>query len=168
MFPLWCVICIFACPWLPEGNCPVLVEERHSRILLILFVCITCAFQAAAGRSTGKEGPRATRHREDLAAAMNDCARAVPCWIMPTWRISQCLPAEVASFDLVVLDEASQSDVTALTALMRGARVLVVGDQKQVRCSCKWQPWHSRVFFFALFGWREWCRYRYRYRYQRP
>jgi len=51
---------------------------------------------------------------------------------MPTWRISQCLPAEIASFDLVVLDEASQSDVTALTALLRGARVLVVGDHKQV------------------------------------
>ena len=101
--------------------------------LLLIPDCPMCFLQAAAGRSTGKEGSRATRHREDLAAAMNDCARAVPCWIMPTWRVSQCLPAEVASFDLVVLDEASQSDVTALTALMRGTRVLVVGDQKQAR-----------------------------------
>ena len=31
---------------------------------------------------------------------------------MPPWRVSQCLPAVAASFDLVVLDEASQSDVT--------------------------------------------------------
>ena len=51
---------------------------------------------------------------------------------MPTWRISQCLPAEVGSFDLVVLDEASQSDITALPALLRGREVLVVGDGKQV------------------------------------
>ena len=51
---------------------------------------------------------------------------------MPTWRISQSLPADVGSFDLVVLDEASQSDVTALPALMRGKQVLVVGDSKQV------------------------------------
>ena len=51
---------------------------------------------------------------------------------MPCWRIAQCLPAEIASFDLVVLDEASQSDITALGALLRGKRVLVVGDQKQV------------------------------------
>ena len=51
---------------------------------------------------------------------------------MPCWRIAQCLPAEAASFDLVVLDEASQSDLTALPALLRGKRILVVGDQKQV------------------------------------
>ena len=76
---------------------------------------------AAAGRSgRGKDGARAARHRADLASAMSDCASAVPCWIMPTWRIAQCLPAEVAAFDLVVLDEASQSDVTALSALLRG------------------------------------------------
>lgn len=86
---------------------------------------------AAAGSSRG-DGERADRYRGDLTAAMNDCASAVPCWIMPTWRIAQCLPAEVGSFDLVVLDEASQSDVTALSALLRGKHVLVVGDQKQV------------------------------------
>lgn len=51
---------------------------------------------------------------------------------MPTWRVSQCLPPTVAAFDLVVLDEASQSDITALPALLRGAQVLVVGDGKQV------------------------------------
>ncbi|KAK7233331.1 DNA replication ATP-dependent helicase/nuclease [Aureococcus anophagefferens] len=38
---------------------------------------------------------------------MADCSDAVPCWIMPTYRVSSCLPAT-------------------------GARVLVVGDQKQV------------------------------------
>ena len=51
---------------------------------------------------------------------------------MPTWRISQCLPATIASFDLVVLDEGSQSDITALPALLRGKQVLIVGDGKQV------------------------------------
>eukprot|EP00966_Prymnesium_polylepis_P292461 6754099-Prymnesium_polylepis.2 len=39
---------------------------------------------------------------------------------MPTWRISQSLPALVGAFDLVILDEASQSDTTALPALLRG------------------------------------------------
>ncbi|KAH8062656.1 hypothetical protein JL722_3583 [Aureococcus anophagefferens] len=89
---------------------------------------------AAAGATAGgsKESVRAARHREDLASAMADCSDAVPCWIMPTYRVSSCLPATLASFDLVVLDEASQSDVAALPALLRGARVLVVGDQKQV------------------------------------
>jgi very-short-patch-repair endonuclease len=57
---------------------------------------------------------------------------AVPCWIMPTWRISESLPAALGSFDLVIIDEASQSDITALPALLRGKKVLVVGDDKQV------------------------------------
>jgi len=38
----------------------------------------------------------------------------------------------VGLFDLVVIDEASQSDIWALPALLRGQKVLVVGDHKQV------------------------------------
>ena len=86
-------------------------------------------------RTTGTasgDGLRAQRHRADLAASVLECSSTVPCWIAPTWRVSQCLPSEIASFDLVIIDEASQSDVTALTALLRGKRILVVGDQKQV------------------------------------
>jgi superfamily I DNA and/or RNA helicase len=51
---------------------------------------------------------------------------------MPTWRVSQFMPAELGSFDLVIIDEASQSDLTALPALLRGKKLLVVGDSKQV------------------------------------
>jgi len=87
---------------------------------------------SAAGRSSQNDGLRAARHRADLASAMESCAESVPCWIMPTWRVSQCLPARIGSFDLVIIDEASQSDITALTALVRGKRLLVVGDHKQV------------------------------------
>jgi len=35
-------------------------------------------------------------------------------------------------FDLVVIDEASQSDLTALPSLLRAKKVLIVGDDKQV------------------------------------
>jgi len=35
-------------------------------------------------------------------------------------------------FDLVVIDEASQSDISALPAMLRGKQWLVVGDSKQV------------------------------------
>ena len=52
--------------------------------------------------------------------------------IMPVWRVSETLPAELGSFDLVIVDEASQSDITALPALLRGKKILVVGDNKQV------------------------------------
>ena len=36
------------------------------------------------------------------------------------------------SFDLVVIDEASQSDMSALPVLLRGKKYLIVGDDKQV------------------------------------
>ena len=51
---------------------------------------------------------------------------------MPHHRISESLPPELGCFDLVVIDEASQSDLTALPALLRAKKVLVVGDDKQV------------------------------------
>ena len=63
---------------------------------------------------------------------MQNCYEAVPCWIMPTWRVSEQLPATLASFDLVILDEASQSDARELPALLRGKKILIVGDDRQV------------------------------------
>lgn len=87
----------------------------------------------AALRHIGKgTGIRARRFRRDARNAMEKSYGAVPCWIMPTWRISESLPASLGSFDVVIIDEASQSDITALPALLRGKKVLVVGDDKQV------------------------------------
>jgi very-short-patch-repair endonuclease len=77
-------------------------------------------------------GVRAIRHRKNARDAMTRAYRAVPCWILPEWRISETIPAEVGLFDLVVIDEASQSDICALPALLRGQKLLIVGDHKQV------------------------------------
>jgi very-short-patch-repair endonuclease len=81
------------------------------------------------GKGTGKG---ASRLRRDARDAMESSYAAVPCWIMPTWRVSESLPATLASFDLVIFDEASQSDIGALPALLRAKKVLIVGDDKQV------------------------------------
>ncbi len=80
---------------------------------------------------TGK-GQRSALYRQDSRRQMEKCYDAVPCWIMPTWRVSEQLPASFSSFDLVILDEASQSDAKELPALLRGKKVLVVGDDRQV------------------------------------
>jgi len=77
-------------------------------------------------------GKGAALHRQDARRAMENCYDAVPCWIMPTWRVSEQLPATLSAFDLVILDEASQSDARELPALLRGKKVLVVGDDRQV------------------------------------
>jgi len=84
---------------------------------------------AKIGKGTGKRAPR---HRREAYRAMNDCYDGVPCWIMPSWRISESLPSEFGSFDLVIIDEASQSDISVLPALLRAKKILIVGDDKQV------------------------------------
>ena len=81
------------------------------------------------GKGTGK---RAVRYRHDARKAASQANPAVPCWIMPHYRVSESLPAELGCFDLVVVDEASQSDLTALPSLLRAKKVLIVGDDKQV------------------------------------
>lgn len=75
---------------------------------------------------------RAVRYRKDARDAASAANPAVPCWIMPHYRISESLPPELGCFDLVIIDEASQSDLAALPALLRAQKVLVVGDDKQV------------------------------------
>ena len=77
-------------------------------------------------------GVRAVRHRKSARDAMVRAYQAVPCWVLPHWRVSETIPPDVGLFDLVVIDEASQSDIWALPALLRGKKVLVVGDHKQV------------------------------------
>jgi very-short-patch-repair endonuclease len=84
---------------------------------------------ARIGRGTGKN---AGMHRHAARDAMARCYAAVPCWIMPTWRVAEQLPAELGAVELVIIDEASQSDITELPALLRGKKIVVVGDDRQV------------------------------------
>ena len=86
-----------------------------------------------AMRKIGKgTGVNAARYRRDAQQAMVDAQSAVPCWIMSHARVSESLPATLGAFDLVIVDEASQSDLWALPAVLRGKQILVVGDDKQV------------------------------------
>lgn len=77
-------------------------------------------------------GVRAVRYRKDAQHAMKKANGAIRCWIMPHWRVSESLPSELALFDLVIIDEASQSDLWALPAMLRAKKLLIVGDNKQV------------------------------------
>ena len=89
-------------------------------------------FSTALRRIGKGKGQGAVRHRRDARSAMSQCYDAIPCWIMPSWRVAEQLPGELGSFDLVIMDEASQSDIKEVTTLLRGKKVLVVGDDKQV------------------------------------
>ncbi|MCR9069891.1 MAG: AAA domain-containing protein [Rhodobacteraceae bacterium] len=87
--------------------------------------------QAVSKIGTGK-GKRAPRFIRAAQEAAKQASSAAPVWIMPEYKIPEQLPPEFGDFDLVILDEASQSDITALAALARGKKILVVGDEEQV------------------------------------
>ena len=78
---------------------------------------------------------RGVRDAELLRAASKqlEMARdAVPVWIMPLNRVYESFDPRNVKFDVVIIDEASQSDVTALAALYLGKEQVVVGDKEQV------------------------------------
>src|SRR6267142_2407757 len=84
-------------------------------------------------RRIGKgHGVRVPLLRTEAARKMGECRGAVPVWVMPLSRVVENFDPRVTRFDVVIIDEASQSDVMALLALYLGRTVLVVGDHEQV------------------------------------
>ncbi len=70
--------------------------------------------------------------RRRARQALEKCQPAIPCWVMPWNKVNEMLPPTLGAFDLVVVDEASQSGMTELLSLLRGKKALVIGDDKQV------------------------------------
>jgi len=84
-------------------------------------------------RRIGKgHGMRVALLRAEAARKMSECRSAVPVWVMPLSRVVENFDPRATRFDVVIIDEASQSDVMALVALYLGKTVLVVGDHEQV------------------------------------
>jgi hypothetical protein len=81
------------------------------------------------GKGTGIRVPVL---RAEAARKMSECRGAVPVWVMPLSRVVENFDPRTTRFDVVIIDEASQSDVMALIALYLGKSVLVVGDHEQV------------------------------------
>jgi len=105
--------------------------SAEAQSALIRFSQISAKAKFSRSSQPSKMTTRQRRHRQEYLEAFDRCVRYIPCWILTNSQISDYLPAEML-FDLVVIDEASQSDVTALPGLLRGRQWLIVGDGKQV------------------------------------
>ncbi len=81
------------------------------------------------GKGTGIRAPQLLAEAREL---MPQCQTAVPVWIMPISRVVESFRPDSNQFDVVIIDESSQADVMALTALFLGKQVVVVGDDQQV------------------------------------
>jgi len=81
------------------------------------------------GKGTGKRTAELqARARQLLVKARN----AVPVWIMPLARVAESFDPTEARFDVVIVDEASQSDIQGLLVWYLGDRIAIVGDHEQV------------------------------------
>jgi very-short-patch-repair endonuclease len=90
---------------------------------------LTSVQQLGAGTGTGM---RTMMNRRAMQQAMERIVEAIPCWVMPEWRVCEQLPSNLGMFDLVIVDEASQSDIRSLPILLRAKKILIVGDNQQV------------------------------------
>ena len=76
------------------------------------------------------------RHKplRQLAVEMGDAmTRLAPCMLMSPLSIAQYLPADLALFDLVIFDEASQiAPWDAIGSIARGKQVVIAGDPRQM------------------------------------
>lgn len=71
--------------------------------------------------------------RELISEIPEALTRLTPCLLMSPLSIAQYLSADMAPFDLVVFDEASQIPVwDAIGAIARGRQVVMVGDPRQL------------------------------------
>ncbi len=76
-------------------------------------------------------GVRVTRNRQLSEAALSRARAAVPCWLLPLWRVGEHVPADFGAADVVVVMDASRADVGALATLLRGRKLVIVGDPQQ-------------------------------------
>ena len=81
------------------------------------------------GRGTGT---RAEQHRRDAQQHLDACREAVPAWVMPFHRIAETVTASPEAFDVIIVDEASQSGPETLALLYLGKKIVVVGDDEQI------------------------------------
>lgn len=98
---------------------------------LIQFAQIAGKAKFSKSSNPSRMSQRQQRKRQEYLKSFEKCCRFIPCWILTSSQISDYLPAE-SLFDLVIVDESSQSDVSVLPGMLRGNQWLVVGDGKQV------------------------------------
>lgn len=81
------------------------------------------------GKGTGKY---AGIYRQRVRESMKECQKAIPVWIMPFASTFEMFDPSQTHFDIIIVDESSQSDLTALVTLGLADKVIIVGDDEQV------------------------------------
>ena len=89
-------------------------------------------YQKAMAKYGQGKGKYSARWLAAAQSELEQCRAAVPAWIMPTYRVAESLSPATDAFDVVIVDEASQSGVDALFLWWLGKKVVIVGDDEQI------------------------------------
>jgi very-short-patch-repair endonuclease len=81
------------------------------------------------GRGSGKH---VETLRRDARKYMDECKAVIPAWIMPLHRVAETVAVQGGAFDVVIIDEASQTGPEGLMLQYLGKQCIVVGDDKQI------------------------------------
>lgn len=81
------------------------------------------------GKGKGKYG---NKYKKEASKEMNICREAIPVWIMPIQRVIENIDLSQKPFDVVIIDESSQSNLFALSTLLRAEKTIIVGDDRQI------------------------------------
>ncbi|WP_293936056.1 DUF4011 domain-containing protein [Iodobacter sp.] len=119
--------------------------EDHLSKLSVRYVRAKLCGLIPSKNDTGKQGgfailkhelQKSRRHKpvRQLAVEMGDAMQKLaPCMLMSPLSIAQYLPADLALFDLVIFDEASQiAPWDAIGSIARGKQVVIAGDPRQM------------------------------------
>jgi very-short-patch-repair endonuclease len=90
------------------------------------------AWSQAVAKIKGGTGKYAEGHRETARQKLDECRGAIPAWVMPLYQVVQTTRPRRRQFDIVIIDEASQSGPESLLLNYIADKIIVVGDDKQI------------------------------------
>lgn len=115
---------------LVENKAWYIVKERLDDSKELDTLKYVAALFKGLGKGTGK-GKSAVSAKREIRAELPNCQLAVPIWIMPMTNALANFKTE-NKFDILIVDEASQADITTLPVLLTAKKAIIVGDDQQV------------------------------------
>jgi very-short-patch-repair endonuclease len=90
------------------------------------------AWSQAVTKIRSGTGKYAETFRETARQKLDECRGAIPGWVMPLYQVVQTTRPRKQQYDIVIIDEASQSGPEALLLNYIADKIIVVGDDKQI------------------------------------
>ena len=105
-------------------HCMIKLNEKERMALV--------AWSQAVAKIRSGTSKYAEAYRETARQKLDECRNAIPAWVMPLYQVVQTTRPRRGQFDIVIIDEASQSGPEALLLNYISDQIIVVGDDKQI------------------------------------